>query len=175
MPLSEVFCGFLLPSSHSTWSDYPFPYSVTGLSITVQPLNVVILLSSFFSFIFPLGYLIYIFNYPTPYSLMSHRFSTDNLCSNYTHLFKIPQISIACLYLSLHIIFPLPNKLLAIMIIASRYHLKFSIYQCLWTAFPAVPHKRESSNPACTWSYAGCKHLKCSDSISHLCNFADSI
>lgn len=57
---------------------------------------------------------------------------------NYAHLFEIPQISFACSYLSLDIMFPLPDNFLVIFIIANRYHSRLSIYQFLWTAFPAL-------------------------------------
>lgn len=67
---------------------------------------------------------------------------------NYTYLFKFPQISFACSYLSPYIMFPLPNNFLAILIIAKRYHSRFGMYlQCLRTAFPSLSPSGQTSTP----------------------------
>ena len=75
---------YLLSAFHSTRLDliYPFPHTGPGFSITVQPLNIVILEFSFFSFLCFLKLISSkFFNYPTPYSFISRLSFTAMLYS----------------------------------------------------------------------------------------------
>lgn len=91
----------------------------------------------------------------------------------YAHLFEIPQISFACSYLSLDIMFPLPDNFLVIFIIANRYHSRQHISVPLNSLPCPIPLQGEC-HYSLSLSQVGGEHLKSCDSISHLCDSTDS-
>lgn len=114
-------------------SDYPFVYPVASVPNTVHLLTchsllflLVIDASHKFSHLYFLTTRFLVTSFLTHPPQIPLYF-------NYTNFYEIPQISFAS-YLSLYIMFILPDNFLAIFIIADRYHSRLGIYQFLWTA-----------------------------------------
>lgn len=152
MILPLVSCGLLVAafSVHEAWSDLSlFTPSAAFLHCCpatkcCHSLVFLLLISRV-----PIADPIFFFFFLTflRLSFISYSFSQDTPCSNYTRLFKIPQLFLGCSYLSLYIIFPLLNSLLDIFIIASSYHSRLNVCRCLWKAFMSHPRERAPPQP----------------------------
>lgn len=118
-------------------SDCPFSRPGAGSSITAGPPSIIMLSSSFFSLTFSLDYLVFL---TTPLCIASFLIHPPQIPRAPTLLIYFKFLKYPLLvYIRLRtFMFPLPNKLLAILIVAERCHPRRSVYQCLRAAFLAL-------------------------------------